>query len=119
MTERLIHIGVASYRNPDGLNRFGMQGETVDVHPDDLERFDRLNPAPAELAELAESVDADAVAEEIAETVEKLGEVLTSGEVDLDQLDLAGLRAYAAEHGIDLGGAVRKPDIAAVIQAAI
>lgn len=39
-------------------------------------------------------------------------------EVNVEDLDLAGLRAYAAEHGIELGGATRKVDILAVLNAA-
>lgn len=57
MAERTINIGVATYRRADGpedsiLWGFGMNGDVVDVHDDDLERFDRLNgpddstPAP-------------------------------------------------------------------------
>lgn len=38
--------------------------------------------------------------------------------VTLADLDLGGLRAYAADHGIDLAGATKKADILAAIQAA-
>lgn len=40
-------------------------------------------------------------------------------ELDLDGLDLAGLRAFAAEQGIDLLGATKKADLVAVIRAAL
>ena len=39
------------------------------------------------------------------------------GQADFDGLNLDELRGYAAEHGIDLGGATRKADIIAVLQA--
>lgn len=54
MVERTVAVGVATYRRVDGpqdsiLWGFGMHGEVVDVHPDDIDRFDRLNGnAPAE-----------------------------------------------------------------------
>lgn len=43
MPKRTIKIGLASYLNADGLEQFGLFGAEVDVHPDDVERFDRLN----------------------------------------------------------------------------
>lgn len=57
MAKREVRIGLATYRraNLPELMSFGMLGETVDVHPDDLERFDRLNgPAqPVDVKPLA------------------------------------------------------------------
>ena len=44
--ERKIHIGLMTYLSPDGLWLFGQLGDVVQVHPDDVERFDRLNPEP-------------------------------------------------------------------------
>ena len=56
MTKRTVNIGLATYLRPDKLLQFGLYGETVDVDPKDLERFDRLNgEAPAE--EPAEAED--------------------------------------------------------------
>lgn len=46
--ERTIHIGLMTYLSPDGLWLFGQLGDVVQVHPDDIERFDRLNPEPVE-----------------------------------------------------------------------
>ncbi len=60
MAERTVHIGLATYRRADGpddaeLWHFGLLGSTVDVHSDDLERFDRLNgPTPAPTVPLPE-----------------------------------------------------------------
>jgi len=48
MPERTIRTGVATYRGVDGRSRFGLMGAVVDVAADDVERFDRLNGAPAE-----------------------------------------------------------------------
>jgi len=60
MAERTVNIGLASYRRADGpedtaLWGFALQGEVVDVHEDDLERFDRLNgPQATDQPPLAE-----------------------------------------------------------------
>jgi hypothetical protein len=49
MAERTIRSGIGTYLRPDGVWTHGMFGDVVDVHEDDVERFDRLNPeAPAE-----------------------------------------------------------------------
>ncbi len=45
MAERTIRYGIVTYRGVDGRTRFGQLGDVVDVHEDDIERFDRLNPA--------------------------------------------------------------------------
>lgn len=55
MTDRTVGVGVATYLRADSpgdspLWGFGMYGEVVDVHPDDLKRFDRLNGAGATIA---------------------------------------------------------------------
>lgn len=52
MAEREVKIGLATFRRADAPDDtaiwgFALLGETVDVHKDDLERFDRLN-GPAE-----------------------------------------------------------------------
>ena len=46
MTTRTVTIGLASYTDSDGVPRFGLQGETVEVHADHVKRFDELNGAP-------------------------------------------------------------------------
>ena len=48
MTERTVHIGMTTYTDPDGIPRIALAGETVDVHPDHVKRFDELNGAPPE-----------------------------------------------------------------------
>jgi hypothetical protein len=40
MPEREVKTTLASYRDADGAMRYALQGETVDVAADDLERFD-------------------------------------------------------------------------------
>lgn len=64
MATREIRIGVGSFVRADSpsadgvllpLWGFGLYGETVNVHEDDLERFDRLNgPSAAEPVPLPE-----------------------------------------------------------------
>lgn len=46
MTRREVKIPLASYRDPDGLMRYALQGEGVDVDPDHIEEFDKLNGPP-------------------------------------------------------------------------
>ena len=43
---------------------------------------------------------------------------LAHGDVDLTKLDAAGLKAYAASKGIDIGAARKAEDVLAVIRAA-
>lgn len=43
MVTRTIGTGIGTYLSHDGHWRFGMLGDEVDVHEDDVERFDRLN----------------------------------------------------------------------------
>lgn len=45
MAARTIRSGIGSYQGKDGRWTHGVMGDVVDVHKDDLERFDRLNPA--------------------------------------------------------------------------
>jgi len=45
-SERTVRIGGMSYIDPKGIWRFGLQGAKVKVHPDNVERFDRLNGEP-------------------------------------------------------------------------
>ncbi len=52
MAKRVVHVGLATYRRADvpDLWAYAMRGESVDVHDDDIERFEGLNapgPRPA------------------------------------------------------------------------
>lgn len=47
-TERTVRVGLMSYLDPDGVPRFAQTGAVVTVHPDDVERFDRLNVLPGD-----------------------------------------------------------------------
>ena len=103
MSIRTVRIALASYRRTDEAETYAMLGETVDVHPDDLERFDRLNGD--EVAEDEPAAEAD-----LPDEVDGLPE-------DLRALNLAELREIAQEQGVDLGGATRKADIIAALSA--
>jgi hypothetical protein len=49
MPEREVKQTLVSYLDEEGIRRYGLAGETVSVHADDLERFDEANggaPAP-------------------------------------------------------------------------
>ena len=68
MAERDVRIGLATFRRADGPDDspvwgFALYGETVDVHKDDLERFDRLN-GPALATVVPEVVVVEPGAEE-------------------------------------------------------
>ena len=102
MSIRTVRIALASYRRADEAETYAMLGETVDVHPDDLERFDRLNGAA--IAEDEPEADPDEAAE---------GDLPE----DLQALNLAELREIAKDQGVDLGGATRKADIIAALSA--
>ena len=102
MSVRIVRIALASYRRADEAETYAMFGETIDVHPDDLERFDRLNGAA--IAEDEPEADPDEAAE---------GDLPE----DLQALNLAELREIAKEQGVDLGGATRKADIIAALSA--
>ena len=47
MAKRTVKIALMTYQNAKGLGGcIGFRGEEVDVHADDLERFDELNVNP-------------------------------------------------------------------------
>ena len=46
MPDRVVKTGLVSYVDADGVPRYGLQGETVTVHPDHVKRFDEVNGAP-------------------------------------------------------------------------
>lgn len=102
MAKRTIRAGIATYRAADGREGvFGFLGDEVDVHEDDLERFDRLNPAEPEVEP-----------EEAEESVE-----LPLGEPAEDWSNKE-LDAYADAHGIDIKAAKNKAEKLAAFAAA-
>ena len=103
MSIRTVRIALASYRRADEAETYAMLGETVDVHPDDLERFDRLNGDDVAEDEPAAEADLPDEADDLPE--------------DLRALNLAELREIAKDQGVDLGGATRKADIIAALSA--
>lgn len=42
-TERTVRVGLMSYVDPEGAHRVALKGAVVEVHPDSVARFDRLN----------------------------------------------------------------------------
>lgn len=47
MPKRTVKTGLATYRDADGqYGAVGFRGDEVDVHPDDVKRFDELNENP-------------------------------------------------------------------------
>ena len=49
MAERTVAVGLIAYTPADAphLSLWGQHGAVVDVHSDDIERFDSLNGTPA------------------------------------------------------------------------
>jgi hypothetical protein len=43
MVKRHVVQPLMSYRDPDGQLRHALSGTDIDVHPDDLEAFDKVN----------------------------------------------------------------------------
>lgn len=48
---RTVRIGSMPYRDPHGVRRRADAGTVVEVHPDDVDRFDRLNVLAGEVRE--------------------------------------------------------------------
>lgn len=90
MAERTIRSGIGTYQRPDGVWTHGMFGDVVDVHEDDVARFDRLNPAPLD----EEILEAEVVEIELPKATNSH-----------DEID-----AFAAEYSIDLSGLGDKPN---------
>jgi hypothetical protein len=62
MPERVARLGSMHYKDSDGRYRTASAGDTIQVHPDYLERFDRLNVL---LGEKPEDVKAGPEAEPV------------------------------------------------------
>jgi hypothetical protein len=58
VTKRQVQQGLLSYRDADGAWRHALQGEEVDVHADDLKRFDEANGGEPEGAAPAKKATA-------------------------------------------------------------
>lgn len=96
MAERTIRSGIGTYQRPDGQWTHGVLGDVVDVHEDDVERFDRLNPEEpvTEPAEPERDYPLGAPAED-----------WSTKELD----------AYAAAKGIDVKAAKNKAEKVALL----
>jgi hypothetical protein len=57
MPERTIQTSAAFYTNEDGHSVLGHQGEKVDVHGDDVKRFDKFNVLPERFIEEPPGMD--------------------------------------------------------------
>lgn len=107
--ERTIRMGSMAYVGADGKTRRADCGAVVRVHPDHVERFDRLNRPQ----EAAPAVEPAAQVEQPAKVERDDNSVEPS-----EAWTIAQLQAYADAHGYDLGDATKKADILAVIAAA-
>lgn len=75
MPQREVAVTLATFVDEDGFRQFGLQGSTVHVHPDHVERFDQLNVVPGLAGALADVAEQFAA---IGETAEKLNDALTN-----------------------------------------
>lgn len=41
--KRAVRVGLISYTDPEGLPRYALEGVEIEVHPEHVESFDRLN----------------------------------------------------------------------------
>lgn len=46
--KRTVKLGLMAYVNPEGFDTWGFAGDEVDVHPENVERFDSLNVLPGD-----------------------------------------------------------------------
>ena len=99
MPNREIKLGLVTYTRPDGLVTFGQLGDKVDVHADDVERFDRLNVLP----------DAPVAADAVV--------TIPTGDPS-EEWTVEQLTAYAADRGIDIGKASTPAGVLAKINPA-
>ncbi|OBK92380.1 hypothetical protein A5646_03505 [Mycobacterium sp. 1245499.0] len=61
MPERTIKTSAAFYKNEDGVSVLGQQGEKVNVHADDVARFDKFNVLPERFIDEPAGMDDDLV----------------------------------------------------------
>ncbi|WP_280454782.1 hypothetical protein [Nocardia brasiliensis] len=105
--KRTVRMGSMAYIDAAGKTRRADNGAVVLVHPDHVERFDRLNkPQVLEPAPAADTGEAEPEPAPFPE-----GEPSTSWTVPQ-------LQAFAEAKGVDLGDAKLKADILALIVAA-
>jgi hypothetical protein len=57
MAEREVKQTLVSYLDEEGIRRYGLAGETVSVHGDDLERFDQDNGDATDLVDNIHKVE--------------------------------------------------------------
>ncbi|WP_101466753.1 hypothetical protein [Nocardia fluminea] len=121
-----------SYIDERGRYRTATAGETVRVHEDQLERFDRLNVLAAPMSSTALLDIADFMDPEVRhvdeieiEDPDEVPTVVVDGDgatqdpeaEPSDAWTVPRLQEYAAAKQIDLGDATKKADILAAIQA--
>ncbi|MFA4083676.1 hypothetical protein ONA92_18430 [Mycobacteroides salmoniphilum] len=106
MTAREVVVSVAAYTDVNGVRDFALRGETIDVHPDHVERFDRLNIVPGTpvvtdpVLVIDDSDDSDDTDDEVAEDGAESGDIpseLPEDETPAELVDVAEEPATSAE----------------------
>lgn len=130
--QRTVVVGLMSYIDENGAYRTATAGAVVKVHPDQLERFDRLNVLAAPMSSTALLDIADFMDPEIRhvdeieiEDPDGVPAIVVDGDgappdpatEPSDAWTVPRLQEYATAKKIDLGDATKKADILAAIQA--
>lgn len=104
MAARTIKLGFVVYTDVDGRPATGHLGDEVDVHEDDLERFDRLNVVPDVVGVAAAAPTQTDLDEAVAAAVEAkeaelaaAREALSADAAQLEATEVAARRAIEAE----------------------
>jgi hypothetical protein len=117
MPDREVKLALATYIDLDGVSRWGMQGATVAVHPDHVERFDELNvdlgpPFVPERTPL--EVVAPAGAE--SKSVEPVSEAVSIDPPE--QMTVPELRGELDESEVSYPADALKPDLVKLVKKA-
>ena len=112
MATRTVRIGVIAYRREDmdHIGAWGFHGEKVNVHKDDVERFDSLNGEPAEAMPPAAPVVEDGQADGQPDAAAPDAPAADGTVAPKGGASLAAWRDYAATLGAtdaDLDGKTR------------
>lgn len=99
MGARTIRSGIGTYLNAAGQWTHGVLGDEVEVHEDDLERFDRLNPpepeAEPEADAESEGDEAPSFSQDDIDAAVKAATDAQAAELEQLKADLAAAKAEA------------------------
>lgn len=94
---RTIRSGIGTYRDAEGRWTHGVMGDEVEVHEDDLERFDRLNPPEPDAEPEAEESDEPTFSQEDVDAAVKAATDVQAAELAQAKADLEAAKAELAK----------------------